>query len=157
MNRLVCDLCALSVLPAEITLQLHLSAIELVATTDPVAAKSAINSVISNAIEAMPDGGTLTVSTDIIGRSAMSRSKLPPELAPGIYVSVRVTDTGCGLSPEQHQRMFDPFYSTKQKGSGRGLGLAAVQGFMAQSGGGVSATANAPAGTSLELFFPIKA
>lgn len=157
MNRLVCDLCALSVIPAEVTLQLHLSAMELVATTDPVAAKSAINSVISNAIEAMPDGGTLTVSTDIIGRSAMSRSKLPPELAPGIYVSVRVTDTGCGLSPEQHQRMFDPFYSTKQKGSGRGLGLAAVQGFMAQSGGGVMASENAPTGTSLELFFPIKA
>ncbi|WP_292305663.1 ATP-binding protein [Marivita sp.] len=156
MNRLVRDLCAVSVLPNTITLDLHLSAIDLVAQTDPAAAKSAINAIMSNAIEAMPDGGTLTVSTDIIGRNAMSRSTLPADLNPGIYISVKVTDTGHGVPPELLQQIFDPFFSTKHVGSGRGLGLASVQGFMAQSGGAVMASANSPVGTSVELFFPIR-
>lgn len=157
MNRLVLDLCAVSVLPKNITLRLEPCAIELVAETDPAAAKSAVNAIILNAIEAMPDGGTLTVSTDIIGRSLMSRNRLPSNLEPGIYVSIKVTDTGHGVPPAQLEQIFDPFFSTRTTGEGRGLGLAAVQGVMAQCGGGVMASENSPVGTTLELFFPIKA
>jgi signal transduction histidine kinase len=124
MNDLVADLCGVSVVPHNVTLQLDLSPIDLVADTDVSAAKSAINAVISNGIEAMADGGTLTVSTDIVGRSTMSRLMLPRVLSLGVYVSVKVVDTGTGMTSDQIERVFDPFFSTKPASSGYGLGLS---------------------------------
>lgn len=156
MNDLVADLCGVSVVPDNVTLQLDLSPIDLVADTDVSAAKSAINAVISNGIEAMADGGTLTVSTDIVGRSTMSRLMLPRVLSLGVYVSVKVVDTGTGMTSDQIERVFDPFFSTKPASSGYGLGLSMVHGFMKQSGGAVVVSQNTPKGTILELFFPVQ-
>ncbi|WP_439123336.1 ATP-binding protein [Marivita sp.] len=156
MNRLVEDICALSVVPREVTLNLDLSPIDLVVMTDLAGAKSAIHAVITNAVEAMPNGGALTVATDLVGHSTMSQAALPRDLIPNLYVLVRVTDTGNGISPQQLQQMFDPFFSTKQSGAGRGMGLSTVQGFMSQSGGGVRAACDPSGGTVLELYFPAK-
>ncbi len=155
MNRLVSELCAVSVMPANVKMQLDLSPIDLIAKTDAAAAKTAVDAIISNAVEAMPQGGSLTISTDLLGRSPASRMMLPPDLTPGVYVSVRITDTGTGLAPDQLQRIFDPFFSTKPVSSGCGLGLSVVKGFMAQSGGAVVASHNSPRGTVMELFFPV--
>lgn len=155
INRLVEDVCSLWVVPSNVKMQLDLSPIDLVTMTDPTATKSTLNALITNAIEAMPSGGTLTVSTDIVGRTPMSRAILPKTLNSGTYILIKVTDTGEGLSADQLQRMFEPFYSTKPSSAGRGLGLSAAQGFMAQSGGGVMAARDPSGGTALELYFPV--
>lgn len=156
INRLVEDICALSVVPPEVKLELDLSPIHLEIMTDPTGAKSAIHAVITNATEAMPNGGTLTVSTDLVGQSTMSWATLPRDLVPNLYVLITVTDTGVGVSPYQLQQIFDPFFSTKPSGAGRGMGLSTVQGFMTQSGGSVRAACNPSGGTVLELYFPVK-
>lgn len=155
MNDLVTRLCRLSVMPSNIDLQVELSAIEATVMVDCGATKSAINAIITNSVEAMHDGGTLTVATDIVGRDPFSRVCLPKDLQPGSYVKVTVTDTGTGLSPDKLQQIFDPFYSTKPATAGRGLGLSIVQGFMAQSGGTVVASCNDPSGLVVELYFPV--
>ncbi len=108
-----------------------------------------------NARDAMPDGGTFTIST--------RRQKFPAgqyigseEAVPGEYVVIDVSDTGCGISEENLQRIFEPFFSTKSGGvdSGTGLGLAMVYGNMRQSGGYISVKSTVGAGTTFSLYLP---
>jgi signal transduction histidine kinase len=155
MNRLVGELCKVSVMPTDVELVVELCPIESHAFVDAGATKSAINAVMTNALEAMPRGGVLTVTTDIVGRSPTSRAALPPELSPGNYYTVSIADTGVGLAPDRVQQVFDPFYSTKPATAGNGLGLSIVRGIMLQSGGTVVASRNEPTGAVIELFFPV--
>ncbi len=108
-----------------------------------------------NARDAMADGGTFTISTRY--------QKFPAgqyigseEVIPGEYVVIDVSDTGCGISEENLQRIFEPFFSTKSGGvdSGTGLGLAMVYGNMRQSGGYISVKSTLGAGTTFSLYLP---
>ena len=155
INAVVSGLCKLSFMPKNIELQVELTPIEATVLVDRGAAKSALNAIMVNSVEAMPEGGTLKVHTDIVGRDPVSRVCLPKDLQPGHYVKVTVSDTGIGMSPDKLQQIFDPFFSTKPASEGRGLGLSIVQGFMSQTGGAVVASCNAPTGTVMELYFPI--
>jgi CheY-like chemotaxis protein len=98
----------------------------------------------------MPEGGTLTICTRNIrlGDGAIAG------LAEGDYVSVEVSDTGAGMSPEVAARAFEPFFTTKGVGKGTGLGLSQVYGLAQQSGGHAEIRARAGAGTSVLLYFP---
>lgn len=108
-----------------------------------------------NARDAMPDGGTFTIATHY--------QKFPAgqyigseEVVPGEYVVIDVTDTGCGISEENLQRIFEPFFSTKSGGvdSGTGLGLAMVYGNMRQSGGYINVKSALGVGTTFSLYLP---
>lgn len=108
-----------------------------------------------NARDAMPDGGTFSIST--------RQQKFPAgqyigseEVVPGEYVVIDVSDTGCGISEENLQRIFEPFFSTKSGGvdSGTGLGLAMVYGNMRQSGGYINVKSTPGAGTTFSLYLP---
>ena len=108
-----------------------------------------------NARDAMPDGGTFSIST--------RQQKFPAgqyigseEVVPGEYVVIDVTDTGCGISEENLQRIFEPFFSTKSGGvdSGTGLGLAMVYGNMRQSGGYINVKSALGVGTTFSLYLP---
>ena len=115
--------------------------------------ESALLNLAINARDAMPDGGQLTVETALIDLDeAYAAAK--PEVAPGRYVVIAVSDTGVGISPELMDKVFDPFFTTKPIGQGTGLGLSMVYGFARQSGGQVRIHSRPGEGTSVKLYLP---
>ncbi len=115
-----------------------------------------------NARDAMGDGGMLTVTTSTVEIKNSSKDldpKLiaPPEeepIQPGSYVLVEFTDTGCGIPADGIQKIFEPFFSTKEVGAGTGLGLATVYGIVKQTGGYVYVDSQENVGTRFCLYFP---
>ncbi len=110
----------------------------------------AILNLATNARDAMPAGGNWSIA--ITERSTDDAS--PPELAAGGYVVVELADTGIGMDEATLAQAFEPFFTTKRAGIGSGLGLATVQGFIAQSGGTVRLSSTLGAGTTVELWLP---
>jgi signal transduction histidine kinase/CheY-like chemotaxis protein len=106
-----------------------------------------------NARDAMaPAGGSLTIETANASLDENSLSRW--ELQPGQYISIGVTDSGCGMSEETISRIFDPFFTTKPMGQGTGLGLSMVYGFLRQSGGQVRVYSEVGRGTTFSLYLP---
>ncbi|MHA1189095.1 MAG: cell cycle histidine kinase CckA [Alphaproteobacteria bacterium] len=106
-----------------------------------------------NARDAMPDGGTLTISTTNI-TEADSGQVNEQGFRPGEYVSINVVDTGTGMPPEIVEKIFEPFYSTKDVGKGTGLGLSTVYGIVKQTGGYIYVDSMVGEGTSFRVLFP---
>jgi signal transduction histidine kinase len=106
-----------------------------------------------NARDAMPGGGTLTIEPGVTHLEHEDTSLLPP-LSRGRYVTLSVSDTGVGMSPDVVARIFEPFFTTKPQGQGSGLGLATVHGIVTAAGGGLSVQSEPGAGTTLRAFFP---
>jgi two-component system cell cycle sensor histidine kinase/response regulator CckA len=106
-----------------------------------------------NARDAMPQGGALTIST---ARTVLSENDIEgaPEIAPGNYVLLTVSDAGIGMDSETLSRVFEPFFTTKQLGRGTGLGLATVYGIVKQHGGLIEVQSTTGAGTSFRVFLP---
>ena len=96
--------------------------------------------LIINAIQSMPDGGTVTVTTgsDNNGR-----------------ISVSIKDTGRGIEPENIEKLFTPFFTTKESGKGIGLGLAVSQDIIECHGGSIEVTSNISAGSTFTVFLPL--
>jgi CheY-like chemotaxis protein len=107
-----------------------------------------------NARDAMPDGGTLTVTLERRHLNGTAAA-LNPGAKPGWYAVLTVTDTGEGIPPDVQQKMFDPFFTTKPLGSGTGLGLSQVYGFARQSGGLAFIHSEPEKGTAVEMHFPV--
>ena len=115
--------------------------------------ESAIINLGINARDAMPDGGKLTVeAVNVLADEDYCR--VNPELAPGQYVIVCVTDTGTGMTADVLNHAFEPFFTTKESGQGTGLGLSQVYGFVKQSGGHVKIYSEVGHGTSIRMYFP---
>lgn len=115
--------------------------------------ESSILNLALNARDAMPGGGKLTIETSN-SRLDKEYAKAQPEVRPGPYVMVAVSDTGCGMNPEVAERAFQPFFSTKEIGKGSGLGLSMVYGFVKQSGGHVAIYSEPNNGTTVKLYLP---
>ncbi|MFC3228123.1 response regulator [Marinibaculum pumilum] len=120
---------------------------------DPGQLEAAIANLVVNARDAMPDGGTLTITTGN-AQHQDGVDPLRPGLPTGDYVSVAVSDTGCGIPAEQLSLIFEPYFTTKAAGKGTGLGLSTVFGFVRQSGGDVSVYSEVGVGTTFRLFLP---
>jgi PAS domain S-box-containing protein len=126
----------------------HLPAVE----TDRAQFESALMNVVINARDAMPRGGTITVTA---ARERVDQGV--PDLASGDYVRLTVADQGDGMNQETLTRATEPFFTTKGVGKGTGLGLAMVQGLTAQSGGTLRLKSNVGVGTEVELWLPVAA
>ncbi|QOZ68923.1 ATP-binding protein [Bradyrhizobium arachidis] len=114
--------------------------------------ESALLNLCINARDAMPGGGRLTIET--ANRWLDEHGAGERDLAPGQYVSLCVTDTGTGMTPDIVERAFEPFFTTKPMGQGTGLGLSMVYGFVRQSGGQVRIYSEVGQGTTMCLYLP---
>jgi PAS domain S-box-containing protein len=110
--------------------------------------------LVVNARDAMPNGGTLRIKVEDVVIDETYRQVRDGEALSGSYVSLTVSDTGTGMTPEVQARMFEPFFTTKPPGSGTGLGLASVYGIVKQSGGCISVESAMGRGTSFEVLLP---
>ncbi|WP_445190603.1 PAS domain S-box protein [Sphingobium sp. HWE2-09] len=114
--------------------------------------ENALLNLCINARDAMPDGGRLTIET--ANKWLDNRMARERELPPGQYVSLCVSDTGTGMTPDVIARAFDPFFTTKPLGEGTGLGLSMIYGFVRQSGGQVRIYSEVGEGTTMCLYLP---
>jgi CheY-like chemotaxis protein len=121
---------------------------------DRVSLQSALVNLLVNARDAVDGSGQVTVETSNIRIEKEYTEDRNEDIPPGRYVMLAVTDTGTGIAPEFIDRIFDPFYTTKQIGKGSGLGLSMVQGFVKQSGGAIRVYSELDVGTSFKIYFP---
>jgi two-component system NtrC family sensor kinase len=117
---------------------------------DPSEFELALLNLAVNARDAMPSGGTLTITA----RPIVLRGKTGEEGLSGEFVAVRVADTGHGIPADILPRVFEPFFTTKEVGKGTGLGLSQVYGFARQSGGAAIISSAVRRGTSITMFLP---
>jgi signal transduction histidine kinase len=119
---------------------------------DPGQVEQAIINLAVNARDAMPSGGRLLLSTslDTVDEEV---ARANPPMGPGVYVGLRVSDNGQGMSPETQARIFEPFFTTKEAGKGTGLGLSMVYGTLKQIGGFIFVDSEPKRGTTFRLYF----
>jgi two-component system cell cycle sensor histidine kinase/response regulator CckA len=118
---------------------------------DPGQIDQVVLNLVANARDAMPDGGELVIET--FTTQLQHPEQLPP-LPSGSYASLRVKDSGQGMSEETQERVFEPFFTTKSPALGTGLGLATVYGIVKQHGGHIVVESAPGAGSSFSVYFP---
>jgi two-component system, cell cycle sensor histidine kinase and response regulator CckA len=109
--------------------------------------------LVINARDAMPTGGSITLQTANI-ELHQTPARVRPQLPPGRYIELTVTDTGMGMGTETLSQIFEPFFTTKGPGHGSGLGLATVLDIVQQSGGGIGVQSQPGYGASFAIYFP---
>lgn len=157
LNSLVEDVCRRDERGLGVALDLRLSIGLRPVRVDREATENALRNLLTNARDASADSGRVVVSTKNV---VLNRSNLPllsNDLEPGHYVRLSIQDFGSGISERDVPRIFDPFFTTKPVGSGNGLGLSMVLGFVQQSGGAVGISSRPGHGSTFDLYFPAMA
>ncbi len=133
-------------------------AIRTVLSTEPVTTsgdsgqiQQALLNLFLNARDAMPGGGTLTITTEVTAADTRTASQFS-SVRPGLFVAVRVEDTGHGVPPEIQNRIFEPFFTTKDHGTG--LGLSVVYGVVQNHGGFITMETTPGHGTTMTVYLP---
>ncbi|MBY0330425.1 MAG: response regulator [Acetobacteraceae bacterium] len=136
-----------------IALELAMEADAAPVHVDPAQLDQVLMNLAANAKEAMPEGGRLRVT---VGRAVVLRreGEGPEALPPGRYAVLEVADTGFGIPPDVLPRLFEPFFTTRPDRGGTGLGLATVQGIVAQCGGQIAVASTPGEGTVFRIHLP---
>ena len=109
-----------------------------------------------NARDAMPEGGQLKVTLTSLTVTPTQPAPLP-DVGPGHWVLLAVSDTGTGIAPEHLPHIFEPFFTTKEPGKGTGLGLAQVYGIVKQHDGAADVSSQLRVGTTMRIYLPLLA
>ena len=136
-----------------IKIRLHLDRALPDVNCDRAQMEEVITNLVLNARDAMPDGGAVTISTEVTDVDEADRH-MNPEAVPGRYVHLTVIDTGTGMDEETVARVFEPFFTTKEPGQGIGLGLAMVYGVVKQNGGFITVKSDMGVGSTFALYVP---
>lgn len=122
---------------------------------DPNLMEQVVMNLIVNARDAMPDGGLITVKTSVINVRKGVSPDIPPYVHDGEYVLIEVADTGCGIPNEIINKIFEPFYTTKEKGRGTGLGLSMVYGTVKDHKGYITVKSKVKEGSVFSVYLPV--
>jgi PAS domain S-box-containing protein len=144
------DLMERSLAPT-VSIELHFPRYPIYVHTDPNQLETALLNLVVNARDAMPEGGTITVSVRQEQTAASHRTGLEP----GRYACLSVVDTGIGMDEATLSRATEPFFTTKGVGKGTGLGLSMVEGLAGQSGGKLMVQSLVGTGTTVEIWLPM--
>jgi signal transduction histidine kinase/CheY-like chemotaxis protein len=139
-------------LPATVSLQTDLAAGDAVFMGDPTELQQVVMNLCTNAAQAMEGRGILNISLDTISpRRALGLSH--GSLPAGRYVRLKVRDSGHGIDPVTMERIFEPFFTSKETGQGTGLGLSTVHGIVSAHGGAINVKSRPGRGTTFEVYF----
>ena len=155
LNLLIVDMVTMlrRVIGEDIDLTMSLAAELSAVRADRSQLEQVVMNLVLNARDAIGGGGTVqleTATVTIDGSAAMHR----PGLKAGSYVTLTVSDTGCGMSDDTKARLFEPFFTTKPRGQGTGLGLATVYGIIVQSGGAIHVESEPDYGSAFTVYLP---
>ncbi len=138
----------------DIRMQLMLSPEDIPVRVDIPQMEQVLMNLAVNARDAMPEGGVLTIETDInVLDEAYAKEK--PGVSPGTYAMMAISDNGCGMDPETQAKIFDPFFTTKDMDKGTGLGLSMVYGIVKQHGGNVWVYSEPGQGSTFKIYLPV--
>lgn len=140
-------------IPKMISLKLHKDHDLWPVSGDPVQIEQVLLNLANNAVDAMPDGGSLTIETRNIELDEQF-VRVYPGLTPGRHILLTVSDTGCGMDKEVLEHIFDPFFTTKEVGKGTGLGLASAYGIVKAHGGQIQCYSEPGSGTTFKIYLP---
>jgi len=122
---------------------------------DPSQIEQVLMNLYVNAWQAMPEGGDLYIELENVRLDEHYARIKPFNIRPGRFVKLSVTDTGVGMIPETQKRIFEPFFSTKEKGMGTGLGLASAYGIIKNHNGFINCYSELGHGTTFNVYFPV--
>jgi signal transduction histidine kinase/ActR/RegA family two-component response regulator len=140
-------------LPATISIRTQLDEEDAVVASDPTELQQVVMNLCTNAAQAMGGHGVVDVAVSVVERTqvqVLSHGSLPP----GRYARLAVSDTGQGIDAATMDRIFEPFFTTRAAAGGTGLGLASVQGIVADHGGAVNVRSRSGEGSTFEAYFP---
>jgi signal transduction histidine kinase len=119
---------------------------------DPGKMLQVITNLLVNAVQAMPDGGTVHLSADVVD----VEDPPDPRALPGAYVRLRVADDGPGMDDETQLHIFEPFFTTKRSGQGTGLGLSVCHGLVREHDGYITLDSTVGEGTTFSIYLPVE-
>jgi CheY-like chemotaxis protein len=142
-----------SSIPTSIEIRQNIPQKILTIQADPTQINQILINLCTNAYHAMPDGGILEVNLKHLTFDENTPDQLPG-LILGPYVNLTISDTGHGISDEEIDRIFDPYFTTKEIGKGTGMGLAVVHGIIKEHNGFIKVKSELGKGTTFNIFFP---
>ncbi|MCP5068845.1 MAG: response regulator [bacterium] len=141
-------------LPSTIEFDVALPNLPIIVRADPTEIHQMVMNIATNAGQAMPEGGVLGLSLEVVDLAMEERVGRLPRRA-GCYADLCIRDTGAGLDSETAQRIFDPYFTTKEVGQGTGLGLSIVHGIVSALGGEVRVESKLGQGAEFHVYLPV--
>lgn len=143
-----------SSLPTTIEIKQQIPEMQDAILADPTEIHQVVMNLCTNASHAMPEGGILTLELETL-EIDVKFSKYLSKIEPGRYLKLSVGDNGCGIAPEIKDKIFEPYFTTKEKGRGTGLGLATTYSIINSYGGTITVYSEVGKGTVFNLYFPV--